>query len=139
MNYCVRISCVQYGNAFVDAKNQEEAKEKAKELYNQRRIDWFEEEITDMLIDSTEPSEVERMEKETLEIMKETIEKTMKMEVGGIDYCMALNDLSDCTFLIDNAFSPESVLKIHGTTTCSELYDMLDKFIEETNKYGKEN
>ncbi|MEG1926620.1 MAG: hypothetical protein RR415_12840 [Ruthenibacterium sp.] len=47
-NYCVGISCCQYGNAYVSAKNPEEAKEKALALYNQRSIDWHSEEITDM-------------------------------------------------------------------------------------------
>lgn len=51
MRYCVRISCIQYGNAYIDARNLEEAEEKARKLYCQRSIDWYEEEISDMTVE----------------------------------------------------------------------------------------
>lgn len=46
--YAVYISCLQYGCAHVEAESPEEAKEKARAFYNQRRIDWYDEEITDL-------------------------------------------------------------------------------------------
>lgn len=136
MNYCVRISCVQYGNAYVSAKNPEDAKKKARELYNARRIDWFEEEITDMLVEDAEPEEVDRMERETMQIMKVIIDRSMEMELDSIDYRVALEELSDCTYLIEKGYSPEAVLKIHESTTCGELYDMLDKYLERMKENG---
>lgn len=45
MQYCVEVCCMQYGNAFVDAETEKEAEEKARALYEQRRIDWTDEEI----------------------------------------------------------------------------------------------
>lgn len=51
MKYCVRISCIQYGNAYVEAEHPDEAKKKATEIYNRRGIDWFDEEITDMTVE----------------------------------------------------------------------------------------
>lgn len=46
--YAVYISCLQYGCAHVEADSPEEAKKKAEKLYSQRRIGWYDEEITDI-------------------------------------------------------------------------------------------
>lgn len=48
MKYQVWISNIQYGVVHVEANNPEAAKEKAIKLRNNRSIDWFEEEISDM-------------------------------------------------------------------------------------------
>lgn len=48
MKYQVWISNIQYGVVHVEADNPEAAKEKAIKLRNNRSIDWFEEEISDM-------------------------------------------------------------------------------------------
>lgn len=125
MNYCVRISCLQYGNAFVRADNPEEAKKKVAELVAGRHIGWFDQEITDMVVEEASPDEIDSMEKETLKIMQEIIGRTMKMDVDSIDYRVALDELSDCTYLIENGYSPEAVRKIRESTTSGELYKLL--------------
>ena len=51
MKYQVWISNLQYGVAYVEADNAEEAKAKAEELYNSRSIDWNEEEISDVTVE----------------------------------------------------------------------------------------
>lgn len=51
MKYCVEVCCMQYGNAYVEADTPEEAKEKARELYDRRCIDWNDEEIKQMNVE----------------------------------------------------------------------------------------
>lgn len=46
--YAVYLSCLQYGCAHVEAASKEEAEEKARKLYNNRQIDWYDEELTDV-------------------------------------------------------------------------------------------
>lgn len=48
MRYCVALTNAQYGNAFVEAESPEEAKQKARELYDKRRIDWYEDELLNL-------------------------------------------------------------------------------------------
>lgn len=48
MRYCVALTNAQYGNAYVEAESQEEAKQKARDLYDKRRIDWYEDELLDL-------------------------------------------------------------------------------------------
>lgn len=49
--YCVEVCCMQYANAYVEANSPEEAKEKARSLYNNRSLDWYEEEIKQMNVE----------------------------------------------------------------------------------------
>lgn len=134
MKYLVRVSQLRYGTVEVEAKNEEEAKILAAGM----EVDYFDEEITDMLVEKVEPDEVNWLEKETLKIMQKTIDGVMEMEVDSIVYRLALEELSDCTYLIDNGFWAGAILKIHGTTTSSALYDVLDKYLERGREDGKE-
>ena len=70
----------------------------------------------------------------------------MVFEIGGLiaDFAFPhipfiqrwLDSLPDCTYLIENGFSAGAVLKIHGTTTSGELYDLLDKYLEREEEDG---
>ncbi len=51
MKYVVEVVCFQYGNAYVEADSPEEAKAKARDLYEQRRIDWYDEKIGQMNVE----------------------------------------------------------------------------------------
>ena len=42
---------MRYGIAYVEARNSEEAKKKARELYDLRRINWDDEEIKQMNVE----------------------------------------------------------------------------------------
>ena len=50
-NYCVEVCCMQYGNAYVEAENPEEARGKARDLYENRKIDWNAEEIKQLNVE----------------------------------------------------------------------------------------
>lgn len=128
MNYCVKISCLQYGNAFVKANSPEEAKKKAEELVAGQHVGWFGQEITDMVAEEARLDETDDMEKGTLKIMQEIIDKIIEMDVNSIDYRVALDELSDCTYLIENGYSPEAVRKICESTTSGELYKLLTEW-----------
>ena len=130
MKYLVRVSQIRYGTVEVEAKNEEEAKTLATGM----SVDYFDEEITDMLVEKVGPDKVDQLEKQTLEVMQKTIDRVMELELDSIDYRVPLEELSDCTYLIENGFSAGSVLKIHGTTTSDELYDLLDKYLEREEK-----
>lgn len=46
--YAVYVSEIRYGCAHVEAETPEEAKDKALELYNNRSIDFYQEECSDL-------------------------------------------------------------------------------------------
>ena len=51
MKYYIEVCCMRYGSAYVEAKTPEEAKEKARELYDRRLINWNDEEIKQMNVE----------------------------------------------------------------------------------------
>ena len=48
MKYQVWVTQLEYGVLHVEAESEDEAREKAEKLYNQRRVDWFDSELTDL-------------------------------------------------------------------------------------------
>lgn len=51
MKYCVWLTNKQYACAHVEAEGPEEAEEKAKEMYEKRMVDYFEEEMSDISVE----------------------------------------------------------------------------------------
>ena len=58
MKYLVRVSQLRYGTVEVEAKNEEEAKTLATGM----SVDYFDEEITDMLVEKVGPDKVDQLE-----------------------------------------------------------------------------
>lgn len=52
MEYAVYMKLVQYGCTHVQADSEAEAIEKARKMYNDRQIDWYDEDLIDL---SAEP------------------------------------------------------------------------------------
>lgn len=48
MKYQVWVTQLEYGVVHVEAENEEEAQKEAERLYNQRRVDWLDSELTDL-------------------------------------------------------------------------------------------
>lgn len=49
MQFCVYVTALQYGCAHVEAESEDDAKKEAERLYQQHRISWHDDEITDLL------------------------------------------------------------------------------------------
>lgn len=50
MKYCVEVTNAQYGYVHVEAESSDEAKRMAKELYDTRQIDWYDERIDTIVV-----------------------------------------------------------------------------------------
>lgn len=61
----------------------------------------------------------------TLEILAEKAKEAATLDPDSIGYRVAVEELSDCTFLLSGDFEPEAVEKVKNGTTCGELYDLL--------------
>ena len=48
MQYRVYITALQYGSEIVEAEREDKAKQGIEKLFNQNRISWHDEEITDI-------------------------------------------------------------------------------------------
>lgn len=48
MKYQVWVTQLEYGVVHVEANSEDEAREEAERLYNQRRVDWLDSELTDL-------------------------------------------------------------------------------------------
>ena len=62
----------------------------------------------------------------TLEILKKKTEEAATLDPDGIDYRVIVEEMADCTFLLTEDFEPEAVEKVKNSTTCGELYDLLE-------------
>ena len=51
MQYRVYITALQYGSETVEAESEDEAKREIEKLFNQHRISWHDEEITDISLE----------------------------------------------------------------------------------------
>ena len=51
MQYRIYITALQYGCETVEAENEEEAKQEVEKLFQQHRISWHDEELTDLTLD----------------------------------------------------------------------------------------
>lgn len=60
-----------------------------------------------------------------LEILVEKAKEAATFDPDSIEYRVAVEELSDCTFLLAGDFEPEDVEKVKNGTTCGELYDLL--------------
>ena len=54
MKYCVEVCLMQYGYVHVDADSKAESENLARELYDKRRVDWVDEEITQLNVSQEE-------------------------------------------------------------------------------------
>ncbi len=60
-----------------------------------------------------------------LEILMKKAKETAALDPESIDYRVAVEELSDCTFLLEGDFDQETVKKVKDNTTCEELYCLL--------------
>ncbi len=60
-----------------------------------------------------------------LKILVEKAKEAATFDPDSIEYRVAVEELSDCTFLLTDDFGPEAVEKVKNGTTSGELYDLL--------------
>ncbi len=65
--------------------------------------------------------------RKALEILKKKTEEAATFDPDGIDYRVIVEEIADCTFLLAGDFEPEAVEKVKRSTTCGELYDLLEE------------
>ena len=51
MQYRIYITALQYGCETVEAESEEEAKQEVEKLFQQHRISWHDEELTDLTVE----------------------------------------------------------------------------------------
>jgi len=72
---------------------------------------------------------------QVLEFLITTAQQVQSLDPESIDYSVALDELSDCTFLLERGCDNDTVRKILETTTSGELHDILSQRKLPTKTY----
>jgi len=75
------------------------------------------------------------LERQVLEVLIATAQQAQTSNPESIDYSVALEELSDCTFLLDHGCDNDTARKVLETTTSGELHDILSQRKLPTKTY----
>jgi len=75
------------------------------------------------------------LERQVLEVLITTAQQAQAFDPESIDYSVALEELSDCTSLLENGCDHDTAKKILETTTSGELHDILSQRKLPTKTY----
>jgi len=73
--------------------------------------------------------------RQVLEILIATAQRAQACAPGSIDYSVALDELSDCTFLLERGGDNDTARKVLETTTSGELHNILSQRKLPTKAY----
>lgn len=65
------------------------------------------------------------MVKKTLEILAGIAKSAVALDPASLDFSTALEEMKDCTLLLEDGFSDKAVFTTANQTTSGELYDLL--------------
>jgi len=82
------------------------------------------------------------MDKKSMErkLLKFLVDKATEMQgqdQESLDYATNIEELADCTFLLENGLSEDAISKIVGSTTSGRLYDMLKDLAKPVSEAGR--
>jgi len=77
----------------------------------------------------------DNLECEILSALITTAKQAQAFDYNSIDYSVALEELSDCTFLLEHGCDNDAINKVLGTTTSGELHRILSKRKVPTKTY----
>lgn len=60
-----------------------------------------------------------------LGILARKAKEAAETDHNSIDYAVIVEEMADCTFLLENAISDEAIFKVTHSTTSGSLYDLL--------------
>ncbi len=75
------------------------------------------------------------LERQVLEILITTAQQAQAFDPESIDYSVTLDELSDCTFLLERGCDNDTVRKVLESTTSGELHNILSQRKLPTKTY----
>ncbi len=75
------------------------------------------------------------LERQVLKVLITTAQQAQVFDPESIDYSVALDELSDCTFLLERGCDNDAVRKILESTTSGELHNILSQRKLPTKTY----
>jgi len=76
-----------------------------------------------------------KMKQQVLEVLITTAQQAQAFDPESIDYSVALEELSDCTFLLEHRCDDDAIEKVLETTTSGELHNILSRRKLPTKTY----
>lgn len=76
------------------------------------------------------------MTKKVLKILADTAGFAATLDPESIDFSVALEEMKDCAFLLEEGFSDEAVFGVANQTTSGELYDLLKDVAKPAGEVG---
>lgn len=74
------------------------------------------------------------MAKQALKILADTASFAATLDPESIDFSVALEEMKDCTFLLEEGFSDEAVFGVANQTTSGELHDLLKDMVKPASE-----
>jgi len=75
------------------------------------------------------------LERQVLVVLITTAQQAQALDPESIDYSVALEELSDCTYLLERGNDNDTARKVLETTTSGELHDILSQRRLPTKTY----
>ncbi len=75
------------------------------------------------------------LERRVMEVLASTVQQIQDLDYDSIDYRVALEELSDCTFLLEHGFDNDTVKAVLESTTNGELHYILSQVKLPTKTY----
>lgn len=66
-----------------------------------------------------------KLEKKLLEFLAAKATKMQGQDQESMDYSTNIEELADCTFLLENGLSDDAIFKVANSTTSGRLYDLV--------------
>jgi len=76
-----------------------------------------------------------RKNTQVLEVLITTAQQAQTLDPESIDYSVVLEELSDCTYLLERGCDNDTVRRVLETTTSGELHDILSQRQLPTKTY----
>lgn len=70
--------------------------------------------------------DAKKLNKAVLKILTDLANRATALNQLGIDFAVAIEEIADCSCLLEHNFSKEAVAKVAGSTTSKELCELLE-------------
>ena len=79
-----------------------------------------------------------KLEKKLLEFLAAKATEMQGQDQESMDYSTNIEELADCTFLLENGLSDDAILKIANSTTSGRLYNLVKDLVKPASEVRHE-
>lgn len=80
-----------------------------------------------------------KLEKKLLEFLAAKATEMQGQDQESMDYSTNIEELADCTFLLENGLSDDAIFKVANSTTSGRLYDLVKNLAKPASEVRHKN